>query len=466
MRLNRILSMVIECNQALVRAKEEKELISNIQEILQREGFFSEITCESRPDLAKYKTHLVFPLVTNGESFGCFHVYTNNQLGDIEYTVIKDLSADIAYSIKALRDRRALEISEERYRSLFENAPVALLEEDFSSIKEYLDRLKSLDLDIDDLERYLDEHSEEVMDCLNKIRIIDVNNACIELYKAKNKEELLSTLDSIIREESIDIGKRLIISLYKDETHFEGENINYTLDGKRLIVYTKTFFLPGYEDTLERVIVSVVDITEQRNLEISLRNSRQEIENALEETITAFSKTVELKDPYIAGHQIRVSKLSYEIAKRMNLKDEDVELIKNVGLLHDTGKITIPGEILNKPGRLTPMEFEIIKLHPQAGYEILSEIKYFSNVAEIILQHHERLNGSGYPKGLKDGEILLPARIVAVADVVEAMLSHRPYRPGYSLEEVINELEKGKGILYDPDVVNICVEILKGGFSF
>lgn len=466
MRLNRILGMVIECNQTLVRAKDEEELIRGIQEILKKESFSSEITCEPRADLATYKTHLVFPLVTNGESFGCFQIYTDKELSDMEYTVIKDLSDDIAYGISALRNKKALEISEKRYKSLFENAPVALLEEDFSSVKEYIDKLKALDLDVKTLEKYLDNHTDEIIDCLNRIKILDVNKACLDLYKAKEKKELLGSLDRIIGEESKEIGKDLIIALYNGETQLEGENINYTLDGKPLIVYTKSFVPPGYEDSLERVIVSVIDITEQRNLEISLRTSRQEIKNAFEGMIRAFSKTVEIKDPYTAGHQLRVSKLASEIAKRMKLKEEELEIIENASLLHDIGKITIPGEILNKPSRLTDMEFEIVKLHPQAGYEILSEIKHLSNIADIILQHHERLDGSGYPKGLKDGEIPLSARIIGVADVVEAMLSHRPYRARHDLKEVINELEKGKGILYDPEVVNICIEILEEGFSF
>ncbi len=465
-KLNRLLDMVVECNQALVRAKEENELIDTIQEILESEDFHFKITCETLSDLDKYKTHLVFPLRIEEEDYGYFQVYTNSQISDIEYKILKDLADDIAYGINALRSKRALEISEKRYKSLFENAPIALLEEDFSSVKEYLYRLRGLNLEANELEKYLDNHPDEVIDCLKKIKIVDVNNACLGLYRAKSKDELLGNLESIIREESIEIGKKLILSLYRGELSIEGENVNYTLDGKPLIVYTKTFIPAGYENTLKRAIVSVVDITEQRNLEVSLRNSRQEIKTALEDTIKVLSKTVEIKDPYIAGHQLRVSRLASEIARRMNMKYEDIELIEKASLLHDLGKIAIPGEVLNKPGKLTDTEFELVKLHPLTGYKILSEIKYLSKVAEIILQHHERLNGSGYPKGLKDGEISLPVRIIGVADVAEAMLSHRPYRPSYSLEDVIKELERGKGILYDTDVVNICVEILKGGFSF
>lgn len=457
MRLNSILNMVVRCNQALVRTEDEEELIKGITEILQKEGFISRITGERQKDIAGYKTHLTFPLELDNISLGYFEIFSNESLSDLEYIVLKDLADDIVYGIISLRNRRALEVSEKRYKAIFENTPIALLEEDCSSIKRFIDKLKSLG--ITDIEKYLDEHGEEVLECLNNIIITDVNNACIRLYNAKTKEDLIGPLGKVIGRESIRIGKDLIISIYKKGVEFGGENINYTLDGKPIVVYTKTFILPGYEDTLEKVIVSLVDITEQRRLE-------NELKKTLKEIIEAFSRLVELRDPHVAGHQERVAKLAYEIGKRLKLKEDDLEELKIAGLLHDIGKIIIPGEILNKPGKLNDFEFSIVKLHPKTGYDILREVDSLSNVAQIILQHHERLNGSGYPNGLRDGDILLSARIIAVADVADAMSSHRPYRPAYKLEDVIGELEKGKGILYDSDVVNICRRILEEGFSF
>ena len=151
----------------------------------------------------------------------------------------------------------------------------------------------------------------------------------------------------------------------------------------------------------------------------------------------------------------------------MGLHGNKVEGVYMAGLVHDIGKISIPAEILNKPGKLEPEEFEIIKKHPQAGYEILKDIEFPWPLAEIVLQHHERWDGSGYPLGLRDGEILLEARILAVADVVEAMASHRPYRPALGVEVALKEIERGRGILYDPDVVDACIRVLTQlGFQF
>ena len=150
----------------------------------------------------------------------------------------------------------------------------------------------------------------------------------------------------------------------------------------------------------------------------------------------------------------------------MGLSGNSVELLRIAGLLHDIGKISIPGDILNKPGKLTPLEFEIVKNHPSLGYTILKNISYFPELAKIVLQHHERIDGSGYPQGLKGGEILLEARILAVADVVEAMTSHRPYRAAHPLEEALEEIRKNRGKLYDPDVVDICLKLFEEGFRF
>ncbi|MBC7319016.1 HD-GYP domain-containing protein, partial [bacterium] len=156
----------------------------------------------------------------------------------------------------------------------------------------------------------------------------------------------------------------------------------------------------------------------------------------------------------------KVSELSCKIAEKLGLSSNDIERMRIAGLLHDIGKIAIPGEILNKPAKLGELEFEIVKTHPQIGYDIIRKVNSLSDIAEIILQHHERLDGSGYPKGLKGNEILLPARILAVADVVEAMTSHRPYRPAFSLEDVIKELKENSGKLYDPQVVSACLDVI------
>ena len=171
--------------------------------------------------------------------------------------------------------------------------------------------------------------------------------------------------------------------------------------------------------------------------------------------------TVEARDPYTSGHQKKVSRLARAIAQDMALPNDTIDNIRMAGIIHDIGKISVPAEILSKTSKLTDMEFSLIKIHSQSGYDILKDAELPHPIAEIVLQHHERLDGSGYSHGLKDGQIILEARIVAVADVVEAMSSHRPYRPALGIEAALEEIEKHKGILYDKKVVEICSQLFK-----
>jgi putative nucleotidyltransferase with HDIG domain len=171
--------------------------------------------------------------------------------------------------------------------------------------------------------------------------------------------------------------------------------------------------------------------------------------------------TIEIRDPYTAGHQRRVSKLSCAIARELGMPEDQVEGIRVAGDIHDIGKIYVPAEILSKPGQITAIEYGIIKTHPQVGFDILKTIKFPWPVAQIVLQHHERLDGSGYPIGLKDGEILKEARILSVADIVEAMSSHRPYRPAQGIGKALEEIIQNKGVFYDSDVVDTCVKIFR-----
>lgn len=184
------------------------------------------------------------------------------------------------------------------------------------------------------------------------------------------------------------------------------------------------------------------------------------LRDSLIESVAALAETVELRDPYTAGHQRRVSSLAVSIAKEMGLSAEDIQGLKIAGIVHDIGKIRVPVEILSKPGRLEDEEMALIRLHPEAGYQILKNIHFPWPIAKIVQQHHERENGEGYPLGLKHGEILLTAAIVAVADVVDAMSTHRPYRAALGLEPAINELKKGRSVVYDAQVVDACLSVL------
>ena len=179
------------------------------------------------------------------------------------------------------------------------------------------------------------------------------------------------------------------------------------------------------------------------------------------------SKIIEAKDPYTAGHQQRVSQLAAAVAKELNLSQDKVEGIRVASLIHDIGKIGLPTEILSKPTKLTDIEFNLIKEHSQKGYDILKSIDFSYPIARIVLQHHERLNGSGYPNNLKGDEIILEAKIIGVADVVEAISSHRPYRPALGIDKALEEIIQNRGTLYDPEVVNACLRLFKEkGFKF
>ncbi|HOE15908.1 MAG TPA: PAS domain S-box protein [Syntrophorhabdaceae bacterium] len=208
-------------------------------------------------------------------------------------------------------------------------------------------------------------------------------------------------------------------------------------------------------------LAAIRDITRREMAEKELRATLEKLRASLGATVRAMAVTVETRDPYTAGHQKRVTNLARTIAQEMNLHNDIVDGIRMAGLIHDIGKISVPAEILSKPTKLTETEFKIIKIHPEAGYAILKDIDFPWPVANIVLQHHERLDGSGYPNRLKGEQILFEAQVLSVADVVEAMASHRPYRPGFGIDVALEEIEKNKGILYNAKVANTCVRLFR-----
>src|SRR5450830_125298 len=211
----------------------------------------------------------------------------------------------------------------------------------------------------------------------------------------------------------------------------------------------------------------VSDITKLTETEQQLQRSLSQLQAITEEVIAAIADIVEVRDPYTAGHERRVAELALAMATQMGLDEETVTGVRVASLLHDVGKITVPTEILSKPGRLSEVDFQLIRTHPQASHDVLHGIEFPWPVAEVALQHHERLDGSGYPRGLAGDEIILEARILAVADVVEAMASHRPYRPALGIDAALEEIEQHSGGLYDAQVTEACVELFRRqGFTF
>jgi PAS domain S-box-containing protein/putative nucleotidyltransferase with HDIG domain len=223
------------------------------------------------------------------------------------------------------------------------------------------------------------------------------------------------------------------------------------------VIAMNTQFAPAF-------IAIIRDISKQELDEKELRQSVLNTKKTLLQTILAISRTVEIRDPYTSGHQRRVAHLAATIAELLKLSDERVEGIFLGALIHDIGKIAVPSEILSRPGKLLDEDVKYLKIHCHKGYEILHPISFPWPVAEIALQHHEHLDASGYPQGLKGGNILLEARIVCVADVVESLTAHRPYRPAHQIDEALASINHRSGQWYDQRVVNACNRLFEAGY--
>jgi len=234
-------------------------------------------------------------------------------------------------------------------------------------------------------------------------------------------------------------------------------------DGRVAGVETRISPIQGAPGGQSGRIVILRDISLRRRAEDELIKSWERLRSGLSAAVLAMSLTIEMRDPYTAGHQRRVGQLASAIAKDMGLHKDQIEGIRLAGDIHDIGKIHIPVEILSKPGRLTAAEFAYIQTHAKAGYEILKSIEFPWPIAQIVYQHHERINGSGYPNRLKMREIMLEARIMSVADVVEAMSSHRPYRPAPGIHKALEEITQNMDKLYDSDVVKACNGLFESG---
>ena len=209
------------------------------------------------------------------------------------------------------------------------------------------------------------------------------------------------------------------------------------------------------------------EIENRKQIQLELEQSFENLKKVMDATIQAIGLTVEKRDPYTSGHQMRVAKLTRAIAETIGLSEDQIEGVYVAASIHDIGKISLPAEILSKPIQLSEIEISLIQAHAQAGYDILKGLDFPWPIADIIIQHHERMDGSGYPRGLSGDRISIEARIIGVADVVETMSSHRPYRPSMGIEKALEEITLNSGTLYDSQVVDACLNIFNGkGFLF
>lgn len=286
-----------------------------------------------------------------------------------------------------------------------------------------------------------------------------VNKSVAELFNTIPKDMVGKTdreliVQSMIKNENLDNLIKDDLEVIKKKKEVLIPEVSLSLDNGERIWFQTTKVPLILQDDSEAMLGVSVDIT-------ALKNSFLRLQDLMEETVNGLVSAVEKRDPYTAGHQRRVSLLANAIAVKMKLSKFQIDGLRIAAIVHDIGKINIPTEILSKPGKLSDQEFNLIKTHPQAGFEILSTISFPWPVAEIVLQHQERINGSGYPRGLKNNEILIEARIIAVADVVEAIMSHRPYRPSRGMDFALSEINLHKGVLYDEIVAETCLNLFK-----
>ncbi len=355
-------------------------------------------------------------------------VHKNNDIHWLEITdrAIYDREGKIIEFQSVARDitehkqaEERLRQSEERYRSIFENA------------QEGIFRLTP-----------------------DRRKVIMANQAMANVFGYESPEGGINNIKDIVRQHYVDPEDSAKVTELIEEHGFV-KGYEFQLYKKDRSIIWVSLTMQAVRDGKGKIIYYegiITDITERKK-------PIERMRKALGATVQAMAMSVEARDPYTAGHQRRVATLARSIAIEMNLPADQIDGIRTAATLHDLGKIAIPSEILNKPTKLSELEINFIRIHSQLGYDILKDIEFPWPVADVVLQHHERMDGSGYPKGLKGDNILLEARILTVADVVEAMASHRPYRPSLSIEAALEEIEKNKGILYDDIVADACLRL-------
>jgi len=322
---------------------------------------------------------------------------------------------------------------------------------DMSDIKEAREKLK----ESEESYRSLFENSlDGVYRTTPGGKYLDANPALVKMLGYDSKEELLKidipTQLYFRKEDRPDPDERNKIF----ETQFKKKDGSLiTVEINPRVIYKEG--RPAYYEGIVR------DITQRKITEEKIKETNRKLKKTLSDTISILASIVEVKDPYTSGHQKRVSQLATAIAIEMGLDKNKVESIRVAGQVHDIGKVNLPESILTRPGKLSEIEFDMVKTHSQLGHDMIKRIEFPWPIAKFVLQHHERINGSGYPNGLKGNKICLEAKILGVADVVEAMSSHRPYRPALGVDKALEEINKNKGKLYDVAVVDACNRVFK-----
>lgn len=301
----------------------------------------------------------------------------------------------------------------------------------------------------------------------NDGNIKTVNGSACGLLGYEEMDIIGRPVESIFAEENFMSPKIEFKDLVKEEYLRDTERVFLSKGGEKIPVVFSSSIMRDNKGDVQGVILVAQSIVGRKRLEEKLQHTLVTLRKAMRGAIHAMALTVEKRDPFTAGHQRRVSDLARAIAREMGLADERIDGVRMCAIVHDLGKMFISPEILTKPRKLTKGEYNIIKTHPMAGYEILKEIDFPWPIAEIEMQHHERIDGSGYPNGLTGKDILLESKILAVSDVFDAMVFKRPYREAISIDRALEKISKDKGILFDPDVVDACARVFnENGFRY
>jgi len=298
-------------------------------------------------------------------------------------------------------------------------------------------------------------------------RLIDANDGALNRFGYTRAEMLSMNIASLMDEDQFNYALSLIEEIMKTGVQKDPREIRLR-HKNGTVIYVETQGSTLISDGKPVAIQAIArDITERKLAEQKLQQTLNSLKEAVGTTIQVLVSALESRDPYTAGHQSRSAHLACAIAAEMGLPPDKIDGLRMAGAIHDIGKLSIPAEILSKPTKLTNLEFSLIKEHSQSGYDMLKNVESPWPLAQIVYQHHERMNGTGYPRNLKGDEIIIEARIMAVADVVEAMASHRPYRPGLGIEVALEEIKKNKGVLYDNAVAETCIRLFKEkGYQF
>jgi PAS domain S-box-containing protein len=400
----------------------------------------SQLTKEAAADRDEFiragiKSLVGVPIMSGFSALGFIgfdSVHTTKTWTEQIIALLKVVGEMFAYAISRKQAAEALEVSESRYRALYEYANDAIF-------------------------------------IMKGEQFVDCNSKMLSMFGHSRKEIVghspteFSPLDHVGDEDPAHMLQRLRFAMAGEPQFFEWKccRVDGSTFDAEVSLNTVTV---GTETILQGIIH---DITRRKQAEEDLERTLDRLQTAMSATIRVIGQVVETRDPYTAGHQRRAASLACAIASEMRLPTDVIEGIRMAGVIHDIGKVSVPAEILSKPGRLSLKEFELIKEHPQVGYDILKDVTFPWPIATIILQHHEKLDGSGYPQGLTKDEICIEARILTVADVVEAIASYRPYRPGLGIGAALEEIAANRSIFYDPDVVDACLIVFNSrGFKF